>query len=94
MLLGVAVGRQHLVDDVNHTVAGVHVRKRNCCSVDHDAVTDGEGQRLPVNRRSAQAVGHCRGGNCAANNVVEQNVWQERSFLLVCRALQGRCLHQ
>ncbi len=40
---------QNLVDDVNDTVAGVHVCKGDRCVVNHDAVTNGEGDRVAVN---------------------------------------------
>ena len=65
---------QNLIDDVNYTVAGVDICKRNVGSVDHHTVTDGEGKRLSVDCCSAHAISHCGGGNCAAYNVVEQNI--------------------
>ena len=43
-------GCQHLVDHVNQTVASCYVGCGNSGSVDHDAVTDGEGKWVSVDR--------------------------------------------
>ena len=41
-------GCEHLVDDMDHTVAGVDIGKRDCCIVHHHAITNGEGDWVAV----------------------------------------------
>ena len=51
-VVGCVGGREYLVDDVDDTVTGVHVGHGDVGAVDHHAITNGEGQRLAVDRFS------------------------------------------
>ena len=78
-VVGRVGGHQHLVDDVNDAVAGVHISQAHVGVVDHHAITDGESERVAVDGGGTHAVGDVGGGNSAGHNVVEQDV--RESFL-------------
>ena len=67
---------QHLIDDVDDTVAGVHVGKTHVRTVDHHAVSDGEAEDVAVDSGGGHAIRDigCRDG--ASHDVVEQDVGQ------------------
>ena len=73
-IVGRVGGHEHRVDDVNDTVAGVDVGGENGGIVDHDAVADGEGQGLSIDRFSRHALRKGGGGNVACHDVIEQDV--------------------
>ena len=55
-VVGGVGGHQHLVDDVDDTVAGVDISQADGGVVDHHAITNGEGQRLAVHGGGTHAV--------------------------------------
>ena len=73
-VVGCNSGCEHLVDDMNDTVAGVNIGKRDCCIVHHHASINGEGDRVAVDSGCCQALSYRRRRNFTGNNVVEQNI--------------------
>ena len=74
---------EHLVDDVDDTVAGVDVCKRDCGVVHHHAGTNSESDGVAVDGGCLQALRHSGGRNRSSNDVVEQNI-SESSFSFRC----------
>ena len=77
-IVGGIGGHQDLVNHVNHTVAGVHVGKRNTGVVHRNTITHRERKGLAVDRISRHAIGKGSGRHVAGDNVVEQDVRQGR----------------
>ena len=77
-VVGRVRGREHLVDDVDDTVAGVDVGHRHGGVVDHHSTVDGEGERLSVDGVRGHALRDRRGGNVARHDVVEEDVREGR----------------
>ena len=86
---------QDLVDDVNQTVACGDIGSGHGGSVDHDAVTNGEGKRVSVHGCGGHAVGDSGSWNLACDNVVEQNVTQRRlAFWRVQVCQNNACIQE
>ena len=66
--------RQHLVDDVDDAVAGVHVGRGHRGVVDHHGTVDREGERLAIDGVRRHAFRDRASGHFARNHVVEQDV--------------------
>ena len=103
-VVGCVRGHQHLVNDVNHTVAREHVGLRDVGVVDHHAVGDGESEWLTVDCCCGHAVGDVGGWNSSGHHVIEQNIG-ERLLAFGCvkgceidarigEGLVGRCEHR
>ena len=73
-VVGRVGGHEHFVDDVDQAVGGDDVGHGHVGIVDHHAVADGERELLTVGGVGAHAVGHVRGGDFSADDVVEENV--------------------
>ena len=67
-------GREHLIDDVDDTVACGNIGCCDRCVVHHDSGTDGEGEGLAVDGGCRHAVSDSRRGHFARNNVVQEDV--------------------
>ena len=65
---------EHLVDDVDDTVAGVDICERDGGVVHHHAIANSEGDGVAVNGGCLQALGYSGGRNGSSNDVVEQDV--------------------
>ena len=65
---------QHLVDDVNQSVAGDDVGEDHVGVVHHHATVDGERERLAVDGVRSHAFGDVRGRHIGADHVVKQDV--------------------
>ena len=74
---------QHLVDDVDDTVACVNICKRDGCIIHHHAVADGEGDGVAVHSGCRQALSDRRGRNLPCYDVVKQDV-SESCFAFRC----------
>ena len=85
-VVGRVRGREHLVDDVNDAVAGRHVCEGDVCIVDHDAIADGERERLAVGGVGGHAFRDVGRRHAGADHVVEQDVRQRR---LALRRVEG-----
>ena len=59
-IVGRIGGGEHFVNNVDDTVAGVDVGDGDVGTVDHHAITDGEGQGLTVDGFGRHAVGKGR----------------------------------
>ena len=73
-VIGCLAWCEHLVNDMNDTVAGVDISKRDCGIVHHHAITNGEGDWVTVDGGCCQALCYCRRRNFSGDYVVEQNV--------------------
>ena len=73
-VIGCLARREHLVDDMNDTVAGVDISKSDCGIVHHHAVTNSEGDWVAVDGGCCQALSYRRRRNFSGNHVVKQNV--------------------
>ena len=69
-------GGQHLVDDVDDTVAGRHVGHGHGRVVDQHATVDGEREGLAVGGIRGHALGDVGGWDVGPDHVVEQDVRQ------------------
>ena len=65
---------EHLVDDVDDSIACVDISSGNGCTIDHDAVTDSERERLSIHGGCRHALRNSRCWNGTRDNVVEQDV--------------------
>ena len=68
--------RQNFVDDVNHTVTGVNICKGNGSIVHHDAIPDGEGNRVTIDRWCRETLCYSRGGDFSRDDVVKEDISQ------------------
>ena len=66
--------REHLVNDMNDTVAGGNVGEGDVGVVDHDAVAHRKGKRLSVCSGGCHAVGYVGCWHLSTDDVVEQDV--------------------
>ena len=73
-VVGLVGGHEHLIDHVDHTVAGVDVGHRHRCSVDHDHITHRERKRVPVDRWGRHAIGESAGRDLPCHDVIQQDV--------------------
>ena len=70
-VIGCLAWCEYLVDDMNDTVAGVDIGKRDCGIVHHHAITNGEGDWVSVDGGCCQALSYCRRRNFSGDHVVE-----------------------
>ena len=66
--------RENLIDNMDDSVAGIHVCKGYICTVHHNTCSYGKAERLPVNSVGGHALCDCRSRNCAGDDVVKQDV--------------------
>ena len=73
-VVGCVRGHQHFVNDVDDTVAGVHISDAHGGVVDHHAASNGESEWMAVDGCGGHAVGDVGSGDGAGHDVVEEDV--------------------
>ena len=80
---------------MNDTVAGCDISVDDGCSIDHDAVANGKGKRVSINRWSRHAIGHICCRHFSTQHMVEENIRQcSLSFRCVKVGKNNACVNE